>query len=82
MGAKGVNVMASKLMLSLFPVNTSFFKLQINDGEFTKDPELDARAKSEIDQSLSRMERVVNQHIAESQDRVILFQAMTILKRE
>lgn len=76
MGAKGVNVMASKLMLSLFPVNTSFFKLQINDGEFTKDPELDARAKSEIDQALSRMERVVNQHLAESQDRVVLFQAM------
>jgi hypothetical protein len=76
MGAKGVNVMASKLMLSLFPVNTSFFKLQINDGEFTKDPNIDARAKTEIDQSLSRMERVVNQHLAESQDRVVLFQAM------
>lgn len=76
MGAKGVNVMASKLMLSLFPVNTSFFKLQINDGEFTKDPQLDAKAKTEIDQSLSRMERVVNQHLAESQDRVVLFQAM------
>jgi hypothetical protein len=76
MGAKGVNVMASKLMLSLFPVNTSFFKLQINDGEFTKDPNIDAQAKTEIDQSLSRMERVVNQHLAESQDRVILFQAM------
>jgi hypothetical protein len=76
MGAKGVNVMASKLMLSLFPVNTSFFKLQINDGEFTKDPQLDAQAKTEIDQSLSRMERIVNQHLAESQDRVILFQAM------
>ncbi len=76
MGAKGVNVMASKLMLSLFPVNTSFFKLQINDGEFTKNPELDPQVKTEIDQSLSRMERVVNQHLAESQDRVILFQAM------
>mgnify|MGYP001366714268 CR=1 FL=1 len=30
-GAKGVNVLASKMMLSLFPVNTTFFKLQIND---------------------------------------------------
>jgi len=76
MGAKGVNVMASKLMLSLFPVNTSFFKLQINDGEFTKDPQLDAQARTEIDLALSRMERTVNQHLAESQDRVVLFQAM------
>jgi hypothetical protein len=75
-GAKGVNVMASKLMLSLFPVNTSFFKLQINDGKLAEDPSLDAEIKSEIDLSLSRMERVVMQHIAESQDRVILHQAM------
>ena len=29
-GAKGCNVLSSKMMLSLFPVNTTFFKLQIN----------------------------------------------------
>jgi hypothetical protein len=75
-GAKGVNVMASKLMLSLFPVNTTFFKLQINDGKLASDPNLDATIKSEIDLSLSKMERIVMQHIAESQDRVILHQAM------
>jgi hypothetical protein len=75
-GAKGVNVMASKLMLSLFPVNTTFFKLQINDGKLASDPNLDAKIRSEIDLSLSKMERVVMQHIAESQDRVILHQAM------
>jgi hypothetical protein len=76
MGAKGVNVMASKLMLSLFPVNTTFFKLQINDGKLSLDPSLSASVKSEIDLSLSKMERVVMQNIAESQDRVILHQAM------
>lgn len=76
MGAKGVNVMASKLMLSLFPVNTTFFKLQINDGKLASDPNLDAKIRSEIDLSLSKMERVVMQNIAESQDRVILHQAM------
>lgn len=76
MGAKGVNVMASKLMLSLFPVNTTFFKLQINDGKLSLDPSMSAAVKSEIDLSLSKMERVVMQNIAESQDRVILHQAM------
>jgi len=76
MGAKGVNVMASKLMLSLFPVNATFFKLQINDGKLSLDPALSAQVKSEIDISLSKMERVVMQNIAESQDRVILHQAM------
>ena len=76
MGAKGVNVMASKLMLSLFPVNATFFKLQVNDGKLSLDPSLSAAVKSEIDLSLSKMERVVMQNIAESQDRVILHQAM------
>jgi len=75
-GAKGVNVMASKLMLSLFPVTATFFKLQINDGKIASDPNLDAKIKSEIDLSLSKMERVIMQHIAESQDRVVLHQAM------
>lgn len=75
-GAKGVNVMASKLMLSLFPVNTTFFKLQINDGKLASDPQLNAQIRSEIDLSLSKIERIVMQHIAESQDRVILHQAM------
>ena len=75
-GAKGANVMASKLMLSLFPVTATFFKLQINDGKLASDPELDVKIKSEIDLSLSKMERVIMQHIAESQDRVVLHQAM------
>lgn len=76
MGAKGVNVMASKLLLSLFPVNTGFFKLQINDGEFIKNPELDAKIKSEIDLSLARTERVITQSITESLDRVAILQGL------
>lgn len=75
-GAKGVNVMASKLMLALFPVNTKFFKLQISDGALAKDPDVDAQARSEIDLVLSKMERVVMQSIAETSDRVALHQAM------
>ena len=75
-GAKGVNVMASKLMLALFPINQTFFKLQINDGKLAKDPDLDMKARSEIDQVLSKMERVVMQNIAETADRVIISQAM------
>ena len=31
-GAKGVVTLAAKLQLALVPVNTSFFKLQINDS--------------------------------------------------
>jgi len=68
--------MASKLMLALFPINQTFFKLQINDGQLAKDPDLDMKARSEIDQVLSKMERVVMQNIAETADRVIISQAM------
>jgi hypothetical protein len=75
-GAKGVNVMASKLMLSLFPINQKFFRLQINDGKLAMDPNVDKQARSEIDLTLSKIERIVMQNIAESQDRVVLHQAM------
>jgi hypothetical protein len=75
-GAKGVNVLSSKLMLSLFPINTSFFKLQINDGEL-KTPELqDPKVRSEIDLSLSKIERIIMQQLGESSDRVMLHAAM------
>lgn len=75
-GAKGVNVLASKLMLSLFPVNTSFFKLQINDAELMALPELTPEVRSEVDLSLSKLERMIMQQIAESSDRVMLHAVM------
>jgi hypothetical protein len=76
MGARGVNVMASKLMMALFPVNTSFFKLQVSDGEFVANPELNSKIRSEVDQSLAKMERIVNQSITGGMDRVTLTQAV------
>jgi hypothetical protein len=75
-GSKGVNVLASKMMLSLFPVNTTFFKLQINDAELAGMPDLSNEVRSEIDLSLAKMERIVMQHIAETSDRVQLHAAM------
>lgn len=75
-GAKGVNVLASKLMLSLFPINTTFFKLQINDAELASMPEMDEQVRSDIDESLSKMERVVMQQISETSDRVQLHASM------
>lgn len=75
-GSKGVNVLASKLMLSLFPINTSFFKLQINDAELAKLPEMPPEVRSEIDLSLSKIERTVMQTISETTDRVQLDAAM------
>ena len=63
-------------MLSLFPLNTSFFKLQINDIEIAKIPDVTPEMRSQIDLSLSKMEKMVMQQIAETQDRVHLHNAM------
>ncbi len=76
LGAKGVNALSAKLMLSLFPINTSFFKLQINDAEIAKVPELTPEIRSEIDMNLSKMERMIMSQIAETSDRVQLTAAM------
>ena len=76
LGSKGVNALSSKLMLSLFPIQTSFFKLQINDAEIADVPELTPEVRSEIDMNLSKMEKMVMQQMAESSDRVQLTAAM------
>ena len=76
LGSKGVNALSSKLMLSLFPIQTSFFKLQINDAEIANVPELTPEVRSEIDMNLSKMEKMVMQQMAESSDRVQLTAAM------
>lgn len=76
LGAKGANVMASKLMLALFPVNVSFFKLQISDGEFVANPDLNQQIRAEADVALAGMEKIVNQQITGGMDRVVLTQAI------
>jgi hypothetical protein len=73
-GAKGVVTLASKLMLALLPPQTSFFKLQVNDSKLGID--LPAEAKSELDLSFAKLERMVMDSIAASSDRVVVHQAL------
>jgi hypothetical protein len=74
-GAKGVVTLASKLMLALLPPQTSFFKLQVNDGKMPA-AELDPNIRSELDLSFAKIERTVMESIAASDDRVIVHQAL------
>ena len=74
-GAKGVVTLASKLMLALLPVNTSFFKLQVDDATLQKE-NLDPQIKSELDVSFARIERTILQSISASDDRVSIHQAL------
>ncbi len=73
-GAKGCVTLASKLMLALLPVQTSFFKLQLDESQLGQDfgPEI----KSELDLSFAKVERTILESIAASDDRVVVHQAL------
>jgi len=72
-GSKCVVTLAAKLMLGTLPPQTSFFKLQVRDDKLGE--EIPAEAKAELDLSFSKMERMVMDYIAASNDRVIIHQA-------
>ena len=69
-GAKCVVGLAAKLMLAILPPQSSFFKLQVREDKLGED--LPPEAKSEMELSLSKMERMVMDYIAASNDRVII----------
>jgi len=72
-GAKGVVTLAAKLQLALVPVNTSFFKLQVNDGMLGQ---VEPQVKTELDLSFAKIERTIMDAIAASDDRVVIHQAL------
>jgi len=73
-GAKAVVTLASKLMLALLPTQGSWFKLQLDETSVKENfpPEV----RSELDLSFSKIERMVNESIAASSDRVVVHQAL------
>ena len=73
-GANGVVTLASKLMLALLPVQTSFFKLQLDESQLGQ--QFDPQMKSELDLSFAKIERIILESIAASDDRVVVHQAL------
>ena len=72
-GAKGVVTLAAKLMLSLLPPQTSFFKLQVDESKLGDAP---PEIKSDLDLIFAKVERTILETIAASDDRVAVHQAM------
>ena len=72
-GAKGVVTLSAKLMLSLLPPQTSFFKLQVDESKLG---DYGPEVKSELDLAFAKVERVILETIAASDDRVVVHQAM------
>ncbi|MFN4278312.1 MAG: portal protein [Ferrovibrio sp.] len=73
-GARGVNNLASKLLLALLPPNSPFFRLTIDD--FTLDRMSDQKGmRAEVEKALSKIERAVMNEVEAMALRVPIFEA-------
>ncbi len=75
-GARGVNNLASALLLSLLPPNAPFFRLVLDEGEERKIEGIDPTILSEVEDSLSQIERAINKEIESGNMRVSLFEGL------
>ena len=74
-GARGVNNLASKLLLLLLPPNSPFFRLKIA-GDAKKELEENKEMKTDIEQSLAIIEKEVSAKIETLALRVSVFEAL------
>jgi hypothetical protein len=74
-GARGVNNLASKLLLALLPPNQPFFKFVVDEFKF-KQMQGDKGLKAEIEKALSGIERAVMSEIETSAVRVTAYEAL------
>jgi hypothetical protein len=77
-GARGVNNLASKLLLALLPPNSPFFRLIIDKYEYEKasQGQADPNLKTELEKALSEVERAVQSEVETSAIRVGVFEAL------
>jgi hypothetical protein len=73
-GAKCSVTLAAKLMQAMLPVQTSFFKLQVDESQLGQ--EFGQQIKSELDLSFAKIERTILEAIAASGDRVVVHEAL------
>lgn len=73
-GARGLNNLASKLMLALFPMQ-SWMKLAVSEFE-AKQLADDPEALAKVDEGLSMVERIIMNYIEANSYRVTLFEAL------
>lgn len=78
LGARGVNNLAAKLLLALFPPNQPCFKMSLDD--FTLEQMTGKEGmKAEADKALNKIERAVTSDIETSGLRVTIFNALKFL---
>ena len=75
-GARGVNNLASKLLMALLPPNTPFFRLTIDDFDLQ---EIAGDNRGQVEEGLARIERAAMQEIEGKAVRVPVFEALKLL---
>lgn len=77
-GARGVNNLASKLLLALLPPNSPFFRLIIDKFEYEKasQGQADPAMKQDLEKALGEIERAVQSEVETSAVRVGVFEAL------
>jgi len=74
LGARGVNNLASKLILALFPPNQAFFRLKLDDEVAAKISQ-DDNAKTVVETGMSKMENDILEEIEGRATRMAVFEA-------
>ena len=74
-GARGVNNLASKLLLSLLPPNAPFFAMRLDDFTIQELAQTDG-ARAKVDEALNKYERAVMTEIENSGMRSPIFEAL------
>lgn len=74
-GARGVNNLASKLMLALFPMQT-WFKLSINEFISKEMSNNNGDLLTQVEEGLAMVERIMMNYIEANSYRVVLFEAL------
>jgi len=74
-GSRGVMNLSSKLMLALFPPQSPFFRLGIDDLVYKK-LQQDPQQKETIEQGLAQIEKAIMDNIEATSDRVNVYEAL------
>jgi len=74
LGARGVNTLASKMTLSLFPTNTPFFKYNVDTLKLKEEGE--GEKETEIKKGLGVIERAIVRKVEDTGDVTAAFEAL------
>jgi len=74
-GARGVLNLASRMLLALLPPTQQFFRFSLDEAEMARQG-VAPEDKSQIEEALSRVERLVLREIEASNDRVVFHEAL------